>query len=199
MQSNVLAEVIVSSTTEFIAEVYRDQVPPAFGTWVQVETEEGHTLLGLVSHVEVTSRAPNRQAVALGKTKAELRAEYPQIFELLQTTFRAQVIAHTDTNRRLRQTLPPLPAGIHDFVHACAPDHLLALGQPYDFLRTLVRNPDPTVPVDDLLVAVLAQIYEAHGGRHGGSQELIHAGRALSRLMNDDHERLHSILRRVAR
>src|SRR5690606_38746701 len=143
-----------------------EREPPPFGSWVQVTSDGGDVLLGLVSHVEMASRVPNRQAVALGKTRAELRAEYPQIFELLCTTFRAQVIAYVDAQGRLRQTLPPHPAGIHDFVHACLPDHLEALGKPYDFLRTLVRNPDPTVPVDDLLVAVLSQIYDAHGGRH---------------------------------
>jgi hypothetical protein len=53
------------------------------------------------------------------------------------------------------------------------------------------------VPVDDLLVAVLRRIYAAHGGERGGREPLVQAGRALSRLLDDDHERLQSILRRV--
>ena len=73
----------------------------------------------------------------------------------------------------------------------------MQLGTPYDYLRTLVRHPDPAVPVDDLLVAVLQQVHGAPGGGADGDAALLAAGRSLSRLLNDDHERLHSILRRV--
>ena len=89
------------------------------------------------------------------------------------------------------------PAGLHGFVYPCAADEICALGAPYDYLRTLLRNPDPAVPVDDLLVAALGQIYTAHDGGPDGQAALIEAGRALSRLLNDDHERLQSILRRA--
>ena len=199
-----IAEVIESSTRAFLAEVYREAAPPAFGTWVEVEHAGGQTLYGLVSHVEVGSFEPNRRAIAFGKTSEELRRELPHVMELLRTTFRAQVLAYRDARpdvRRgradVRQTLPPHPAGIHDFVRPASAEALQALGRPYDFLRTLVKNPDPAVPVDDLVVAVLGGVYEAHGGRHGGADELVEAGRTLSRLIGDDHERLHSILRRV--
>ena len=197
MSSNKIAEVIESSTRAFLAEVYREAEVPAFGQWVQVSLKNGVVLYGLVSHVEITSYDPHRRAVAFGKTEEELQKEMPQVMELLRTTFRAQVIAYRDTREAIRQTLPPHPAGIHDFVYACPPDTVRSLGQPYDFLRTLVRNPDPSVPIDDLVVAVLSNVYAAHGGRHGGEDELVAAGRALSRLLNDDHERLQSILRRV--
>ena len=192
-----IAEVIESSTRAFLAEVYREAEVPAFGQWVQVSLKNGVVLYGLVSHVEIASYDPHRRAVAFGKTEEELQKEMPQVMELLRTTFRAQVIAYRDARDAVRQTLPPHPAGIHDFVYACPPDAVRRLGQPYDFLRTLVRNPDPSVPIDDLVVAVLANVYTAHGGRHGGEDELVAAGRALSRLLNDDHERLQSILRRV--
>ncbi len=195
--TNKIAEVIESSTRAFLAEVYREAEVPAFGQSAQVSLKNGIVLYGLVSHVEIASYDPHRHAVAFGKTEEELQKEMPQVMELLRTTFRAQVIAYRDAAEAVRQTLPPHPAGIHDFVYACPPDTVRRLGQPYDFLRTLVRNPDPSVPIDDLVVAVLSNVYAAHGGRHGGEDELVAAGRALSRLLNDDHERLQSILRRV--
>lgn len=195
--SDRIAEVIESNTRVFLAEVYREASPPVFGRWVQVRLQDGPVLYGLVSHVEQASYDPHRRAVAFGKTSEELRQEMPHVMELLRTTFRAQVIAYRDARDRIRQTLPPHPAGIHDFVYPCTQEDVRSLGQPYDYLRTLVRSPDPSVPVDDLIVAVMAGVYEAHGGRHGGTDELVSAGRALSRLLNDDHERLQSILRRV--
>ncbi|MFQ5569287.1 MAG: hypothetical protein ACE5G0_06405 [Rhodothermales bacterium] len=195
--STKIAEVIESNTRSLGAEVYREANSPVFGSWVQVPQQDGLILFGLVSHVEVGSFEPNRRAVAFGKTPEELKREMPQVMELLRTTFRAQVIAYQDGQGAIRQTLPPNPAGIHDFVYPATQDQIRGLGRPYDYLRTLVRNPDPSVPVDDLIVAVLANVHGAHGGRHGGDAELVVAGRALSRLLNDDHERLQSILRRI--
>ena len=195
--SRKVAEVIESSTRAFLAEVYKEAEVPAFGSWVQVAHANGTTLYGLVSHVEVGSVEPHRQAVAFGKTEEELRREMPQVLALLRTTFRAQVLAYRDARGALHQTLPPHPPGLHDFVTACTPDDVCALGAPYDFLRTLVQSPDPAVPVDDLVVAVLRQVHAAHLGGPDGRAALLDAARTLSRLLRDDHERLQSILRRV--
>lgn len=195
--STPIAETIESSTRALTAEVYREAEAPAFGSWVQVRHANGLLLYGLVSHVEIGSYEPNRRAVAFGRTEEELRREMPQVMELLRTTFRAQVLAYRDADGTVRQTLPPHPAPLHSFITACAPDHIRALGAPYDFLRTLLRNPDPAVPVDELVVAVLGQVYRAHDGGPEGQRAVVDAGRALGRLLNDDHERLQSILRRA--
>lgn len=197
MPQQATAEIIEASTRAFTAEVHDGEEAPAFGSWVEVEqTDTGHTLYGLVSHVEMGSREPGRQARAFGQPREELRRERPQVMELLRTTFRAQVLAYRDSDDTLHQTLPPRLPSIHDFVHCCAPEAVRALGAPYDFLRTLVQDSDPAVPTDDLLVAVLRQVREAHGPS-AGDDALVEAGRALSRLLDDDHERLQSILRRV--
>ena len=65
---NKIAEVIESSTQAFLAEVYRETEPPAFGRWVQVSLKSGLVLYGLVSHVEISSYDPHRRAVALIST-----------------------------------------------------------------------------------------------------------------------------------
>lgn len=95
----------------------------------------------------------------------------------------------------MRQTVPPRPAALHDRVRSSGPEAVAALAAPFDVLRTLARNPDPSVPADDLLAAVLANLAQAHGD--DGDEMLVQAGRALARLLDEDHERLQSILRRV--
>jgi len=192
-----IGEVIKSSTRQFVAEVYDEADAPAFGHWVRVEGDGDTTLFGLVSHVETGSYDSNREAVALGLSPEERAEEMPMVQELMRTTVRALVLACRDRDGRLRQTLPPHPPDIHDFVYPCMDEHVRSLDAPFDFLRTLVEHPDPAVPVDDLLVAVLRRVHAAHGGEHGGREALVSAGRALSRLLDDDHERLQSILRRV--
>lgn len=201
-----LAEVIESSTRHVVAEVCRDVEVPAFGSWVEVAADDGAALYALVSHVETGSVEPGRQAVALGRDRESLRREMPHVLELIRTTFRALVLAHWDGRSRdrssgqplVRQTLPPRPARLHDMVYACGVETVARIGPPYDVLRSLARNPDPAVPADDLLVAVLGGLFRAHGQGEEGERAVVDAGRALSRLLNDDHERLHSILRRVA-
>ncbi|MEM1044152.1 MAG: hypothetical protein AAGI91_16205 [Bacteroidota bacterium] len=193
-----IAEVIESSTRHVVAEVLRDTEPPDFGAWVEVEVEGGTTLFAVVAHVETGSVEPGRQAVALGMGRAELRREMPQVLELIRTTFRAQVLAYRDSRGTVRQTLPPRPATLHDMVRACDDDAVCSLGAPFDFLRTLVRHPEMGVPTDDLLVALLRRLNKAYGAGDEGRRALLAAGRSLSRLLDDDHERLQSILRRVA-
>lgn len=196
-QQTALAEVIASNTRSFSAEVYRGQQAPAFGSWVCVQLQDSTALYGLVSHIEIDSIEPNRRAVALGKTTDELRREMPHVLELLRTTFRAQVLAYRTPRGHIRQTLPPHPADIHAFVAPCDTDSIKRLRAPYDYLRTLVQNPDPAVPVDALIIAVLQNLYAAYDKGPDGTQVVVDAGRVLSRLMNDDHERLEAILRNV--
>jgi hypothetical protein len=85
-------------------------------------------------------------------------------------------------------------------VRPCSDDAVCALGDPragFDHLRTLVRYPEMGVPTDDLLVALLRRLHRAFGAGAEADAALVHAGRALSRLLDDDHERLQSILRRA--
>ena len=204
-REGAVGEVVESSTRQFVAEVSRDARPPAFGAWVEVEVESGERLYALVSHIETGSLEPGRRAVALGMGRDELRREMPQLQELIRTTFRAQVLAYREASRggqagRLRQTLPPLPPSLHDFVRPAPADAVAALHDPegqFDYLRTLARHPDPAVPADDLIAAAIRQAHEAYGRGERGQEVLVAAGRALARLLNDDHERLQSILRRV--
>lgn len=198
-----VAEVVASSTREFVVEVYEDAEVPEFGSWLEVRPASGARLYGLVSHVETGSIEPGRQAVALGKDREDLQREWPQLAALIRTTARAQVLAHWDGRTRrkggpaIRQTLPPQPANLHDRVTTCNPETVASIGAPYDFLRTLARHPDPAVPADDLLVAVLRGLYDANGRGEQGQAVLVDAGRSLMRLLDDDHERLTSILRRA--
>lgn len=193
-----LAEVIESSTRHLVAEVLPEARAPEFGAWVEVPLEDGATLYAVVAHVEVGSVEPGRRAVALGLSPEELRREMPHVLELVRTTFRAQVLAHRDARGTLRQTLPPRPAALHDRVRLCTDETVCALHAPYDYLRTLLQQGDSSVPTDDLLAALLRQASRAHGGGEAGRKAVVEAARALARLLDDDHERLQSILRRAA-
>jgi hypothetical protein len=195
--STVVAEVIESSTRHIMAEVRPDAHAPEFGGWVEVSYEDGSVAYGVVAHVEVGSVEPGRRAVALGMSRDELRQEMPQVLALVRTTFRAQILAYRDTHGTLRQTLPPRPAALHDGVRRCTEEAVCALSAPYDYLRPLVRQADAGLPTDDLIAALLRQTFRSHGSGAEGRRAVVEAGKALARLLDDDHERLQSILRRA--
>ena len=188
-----IAEVIASKTSEFTAELFRGVEVPALGQWLRVERPDGRVTYGLISHLEIAPYDQNRRPEALGRSRDELRMEMPHVLELIRTVITVSVCAQRDASGRLRQSNPAHPVYIHDFVYACDEEHTRAMAEPYDYLRTLVNANASSSALDDLLVAVLTGIHEAHGT----DTQLVQASRALSRLFKDDHERLQSILRRV--
>ena len=192
--SDTIGEVLASNTSSLKAQVPVGATAPAFGTWIKV-THGDATIFGVVSLVEQGSIMPSRQPTALGKTQEELMREMPQVLELLRTSFTAVIIAHQGKDGMIRQSLPPDPAAMHGFVSECSAEEIRAIGPPFDFLRTLVNSTDVSTSTDDLLIAVLGKLREAYEDE--GYPMLIEAGRTLSRLMRDDHERLQAILRRV--
>ena len=193
--NTVIGEVLESNTTTLKAQVPANEDAPAFGGWIKVEAGSGEMLYGVVSMVEQGSVMPSRRATALGKTTDELVREMPQVMALLRTSFNAVIIAYKDKDGRIHQTLPPVPAAIHGFVKTCTLEEIQAFGAPFDFLRTLVQSSDTATPIDDLIVAILRHLCDAQPGE--GYDVLVEAGRALSRLFRDDHERLQAILRRA--
>ncbi|MDE2730865.1 MAG: hypothetical protein OXI38_05695 [Bacteroidota bacterium] len=191
MSTPAIGEVVAAGTGEFTAELFREAQVPGLGSWVQVEQEDMSSVFGLVCQVEMGPYDQNRCPVALRRTAAELQQEMPHVLELLRTTFRVIVCAHRSRQGDLRQSLPLRPVQIHQFAFACDDEWVRRLGEPYDYLRILVSRQD--IPIDEVLVAVLRGI----AASHGGYDEVVRAGRALSRLLRDDHERLQSILRRA--
>ena len=190
-----IGEVVESNTASFIAEVSRGSDMPAFGSWIELRTQQGMTLFGVVSLVEYGSTMPGRRATALGKTHEELLHEMPQVMELLRASFHARVVGYARDEQPVFQALPPFPAGIHDFIYPCAQERLTQFGAPYDFIQLLMNSGDRSTPNDELLIAALNNLFVkpiAHS-----TQPLVDAGRVLSRLLKDDHQRLQSVLRRL--
>ena len=191
-----IGEVIESNTSMFVADVLRHAELPALGSWVRTGEAGEDAAYGIVCHVEQGSLMPRRRAMAFGKTSDELQREMPQVMALLQTSFKVVLVAHEAVDGSLRQTLPPHPAAIHQFVYACDSEEIQQIKAPYDFLRVLLATSEASVSIDDLLVAVLRQMFTA-GGKSEGRAALLEAGKSLSRLLRDDHERLQAILRRA--
>jgi hypothetical protein len=189
-----IGEVIGSSNTEFIAQSHALYESPAFGAFVRVDARDD-TVYGVVFASYTHSLEPNRLAVAYHRSELELRAEQPQIFELLKTKFEAVIVGYKGKDV-VRPHLPPKPPRIHAYVFPLAPVEVKRVTADLGFLRLLLAGAKAPnrAPADELVAAALRHALDAHGGDRSF---LVRAGKELARHLKDDYETLSSILRRV--
>lgn len=149
----------------------------------------------LVSHAQTGSLAPGRRPTALGiDTEDEMRAQYPQVFELLTTEFSGLLIGFTDHDGRIRRYLPPRPPRVHTPVRECTVEEVAAITSNLSFLRFVLAvgsGLSGPVPPDALVAASLRQAFEARGGE---IDFIENAGRTLLPMLGDDYERLKGII-----
>ncbi len=205
---NHIAEVIETSTTEFLAQCLDPEdlsfpVMPPFGSWVKSMDEEADNQVYAVVYYASTSPIDSvHRARALGMTLQELREQQPQIFAMLKTEFRAAIVgfqphsssesAGTLEKSVIYQHLPPRPPQLHQAVYQCEPTEIIDFTEKYDFLRTLLQMGG--VPVDALAAATIREVYQL---RKGDRNWLVQAGRTLSILLKDDYDRLRAILSQI--
>ncbi len=197
---NHIAEVIATSTTEFLAQCLEPEdlsfppMPP-FGSWVSCADEEsGNQVYGVVYYVTTMPVDSVHRPVALGLSLQDLREEQPQIFAMLKTEFRAAIVGFkpSSENDIVYQYLPPRPPQIHQAVYRCEPDDIIKFTEELDFLRTLLMVNG--APVDSLTAAAIREVYRL---RKADRQWLVNAGRTLSVLLKDDYDRLRFILSQI--
>ncbi len=205
---NYIAEVIETSTTEFLAQCLEPDdlsfaVMPPFGSWVKSTDEEsGNQIYAVVYHATTSPIDSVHRARALGLSLQDLREQQPQIFAMLKTEFRAAIVGFHPRQRSrngsmslsdtVYQHLPPRPPQIHQAVYYCDPEEVIGFSEGLDFLRTLLLVGN--APVEALTAAAIREIYQL---RRGDRDWLVQAGRTLSLLLKDNYDRLRIILNQI--
>src|SRR5947208_1421833 len=120
VSTQILGEVIASSTTEFRAQARELNEPPEFGSFVKVGPSSSKgivspdpfdglaisgTLYAVVYEASTGSIEANRRPAAYGLAEDALRTQQPQIFELLVTDFSCLIVGHVKDGR-IRSFLP---------------------------------------------------------------------------------------------
>lgn len=195
---NHIAEVIETSTTEFLAQCLDPEdlsfpVMPPFGSWVKsMDEESGNQVYAVVYHATTLPIDSIHRARALGLSLQDLREQQPQIFAMLKTEFRAAIVGFKlegTIRDEMFQYLPPRPPQIHQAVYQCESEAIVRFSERFDFLRTLLQVNG--APVEALTAAAIRQVYQL---RQADRQWLVKAGRTLSVLLKDDYDRLRFIL-----
>lgn len=198
-QPGHLAEVVETSTTEFLAQCLEPdalnfaQMPP-FGSWVKAADEDsGNQIYGVVYHATTSPLDSVHRATALGLSLADLREQQPQIFAMLKTEFRVAIVGfQTGGDATIYQHLPPRPPQVHQAVYRCDQAEVIAFTEQLDFLRTLMDT--RSAPVDGLIAAVIREVYQL---RQLDRDWLVQAGRILNVQLKDDYDRLRTILSQI--
>ena len=193
-----LAEVVATSTTEFLAQCLEPKdldfpLMPAFGSWVKSQQDENSDIIsyGVVYHATTAPIDSVHRAVALGLSIKELREQQPQIFAMLRSEIKVVLVGFSSVGN-IYQHLPAQPPQIHQAVYACEAEEIENFTNELNFLRTLVQMTN--APVDELIAAVLRNVYQV---RKCDRNWLVQAGRKLSLLLKDDYDRLGAILAQV--
>jgi hypothetical protein len=202
--ANHIAEVIETSTTEFLAQCLDPEsltfpTMPEFGSWVISHDEDsGNRIYGVVYHATTSPIDSVHRARALGLSLEDLREQQPQIFAMLKTEFRVAIVGFRAPNLAgspdglIFQHLPPRPPQVHQAVHQCDIEEVITFTEQLDFLKTLLDM--GSAPVDGLVAAVLRHCYQL---RKLDRQWLVGAGRTLSIFLKDDYDRLRIILGQI--
>ena len=189
-----VGEVIVASTTDFVAQCYELYQSPPLGSLVKTR-DKPIDLYGIVYHATTGSLEPGRRPIARGKDESseeEIYRSSPQLLKLLRSEFSALVVGHREGDMLYRY-LPPKPARIHGFVYQCRPEEVKEFSQSFDFLNILINTHLP-VSVDELVAATLRQMSQAHEDPH---VFLVAAGKELAILLSGQFNQLKAILGRL--
>lgn len=187
------AEVVSSSLTQYTAHCWQWDTTPAFGSLVCVNNKT-HALYGIVTNLETGSSDPQRLPFPYQKTEEELRAQHPQIFEFLKTTFTVSIVGYKTNNGQLQHSLPPYPACIHQFVTPASVDECASFFAAPHFLAVLFGSNAGNPLLDELLISIL---------RHLITAEILsptlfeHYYHTLTLLFGNDYRRLKILLQRI--
>lgn len=150
--SHFFGEIIESSLHTFKGQSWQWDRFPSFGSLLAVETQQ-RTVFGIVYAVQTGSIDPGRYPFTYQKTEEELRAEQPQIFEFLQTTFMCLTVGFTE-HKNIMYQIAPEPPKMHAFISTARPKEITQFFSSCAYLH-LIFNAPQIVATDELLLALL--------------------------------------------
>ena len=191
--SKPFAEIIESSLDLSLAQSWQWDTFPIFGSLLQA-TSNAITILGVVTEIKTGSMDPMRYPFPYQKTEKELKAEQPQIFEFLKTTFQIKVLGFMDNEKNIQYRLPPHPCKIHSFVTKTSSQISNEFFSKPDFLYLLFSQNTQILHLDDLLLAIFKQL--SQNGRLTASI-LDSFSQTMSLLTGNDYRKIKLLLKRT--
>jgi len=195
-QQPAFAEIIESSLDHCTVQCWEWDNFPSFGNLIIVP-QGPKTIIGCVTQVRTGSMDPMRYPFPYQKTEEELRAEQPQIFEFLKTTFTIQILGYADLENNKAPfiyLLPPKPAKIHSFAsYASMEVYANFFAKPH-YLNILFAFAANVPNLDELLLAILHNLAQR---QLLAKEQFGDFCETFSLLTGNDYRRLKLFLKRV--
>ena len=191
-----IGEIVATSSNSLTAVSFTLHQPPALGSLVKVEVEEGRTVYAVVSFGTTTGLDPGRRVVRRSTEEvydAAIYAEHPQLEKTLRTEFQALLVGYAGPDGRMHQHLPPQPPPLHYSVCTCDADEVARFSQRRVYFRLLLEAAGE-LPSEQLLAAHIRETYVARGE---DEEWLDAAAREVAALLKGDYDRLMSLLQAI--
>lgn len=191
-RNTAFAEVIESSLHGWLAQSWRWDTFPTFGSLVTIEGKD-RTLFGIVHQVQTGSMDPIRYPFPYQKTEEELLREQPQIFEFLKTTFSCLTLGYQEKGK-LFYMLAPQPPKIYLFVEPVSKEASKQFFSKDKYLHGLFSLSSQIFNLDELLLALLKRQAALNILSEEKVQNFMHT---YSLLIGNDYRRIKLFLQRV--
>lgn len=186
------AEIISSSLHSWIGESWQWDYSPCFGEIVTAHSN-GTDYYGIVTTITTGSSDPHRTPFAYQKTREQLEAEHPHIFEFLQTHFTCSLLCYKPSQgNTLHHNYAPNPPSIHSFIRQATIHEAEAIFFDSLYLQRLFAQVQD-IPIDELIIGCITH-YRNFFTNEKRLEELIHT---YTLLINNDYRRLRLFLQRI--
>lgn len=186
------AEVIESSLDSWIAQSWKWDFFPIFGSIVIIESNN-RRFFSIVYQINTGSSDGVRQPYAFQKTQEELLRDQPQIFEFLRTTFACLALGYEEDNETFHM-LSPEPPKIHSFIRQANQTELINFFNNPNYLQIFFSNISKIPNLDELLLALLRHLKQNDVLNHKNFTDFLEL---YSMLNDNDYKKLKLFLRRI--
>ena len=118
-----VGEVVVSTSTSFLAQCYQLEGAPALGGLVRTDSPEIYGVVGTVTTEPLDSARPVLARGEDADSEEDVIRDNPQLARLLTSRFEVYIAGHVQDGVT-RQYLPPRPPRVHSFVYDCSPEEI---------------------------------------------------------------------------
>ncbi len=152
----------------------------SFGALVRVATGTGLAIFGLVYDMVVSDDLMVKQLAV-----TDMAAEQWQDQLQRRTPIEMSVLAagYRDSGGTIHRRVPPRPPLTLEHIMLCSPDEVRAFTEQLGYFRLVLRQRQLDVPVEQLMVAHIAQAYAARG--NDDAWTLRAAGELIAQLRDD--------------
>lgn len=181
--SKPFGEVITSTLQKCTLQSWNWDIHPPYGSFITL-SDNTDRYAAIIHNIETVPLDTARTPTAYKKTHAELLADHPHIFSLLQTNMQCSLLGIFSSN-----VLGPIirPPRIHSFSEASSEEEIKIIIQTTHYIRTLINLLEPNV-ADNLIYTLIAHQRQKHANQH--IQAII---REYIQCIGNDYRRINNL------